>query len=260
MGSIIGKVLFTGVGSLFVLFGLGMIKFGWEVMSPVREMEAEELSSIRDLTSGENAEIQGTVKPTEEGTIKTPVYANEAVSFMTEVQERSGSGNNRSWSTYHDEQDEVPFIVEDETGTIRVVPPDDIRPTVDIDWERFGAGADKEEVPKPVRDYLSNIDRANVDAGLDIGPVEMGNRQRCGEGAIEPGDDIHVYGYVDEIDHGWGDTGLVLTREDGGEFVYSTVDVDKVTTKTKLIGFLIIGFGGVWTILTLVGAISPWVF
>lgn len=257
--SVIGDVLFTTVALVFASFGLGIFKFGRMMTVPVRAMEAEEPTPVGELAPGEPAEVNGTVEPGEDGTVETPVYGREAVEYTTKVQRRTDrSGTRGGWYTYHEEGESVPFVVSDETGEVRVEPPADRDPNVEGTWVRFGAGVD-DPLPEPVRAYLSGLDAASLDAGIDVGPLSLGSRQRCGEAAIEPGDDIHVYGYVDDATHGWDGPRLTLTAGADTPFVYSTVDPEVVQETTTRVGLAVSAFGLLWMAVVLMAGLLPWI-
>lgn len=257
--SIVGDVLFTSVAILFASFGAGIFKFGRMLTVPVRAMEAEKPTPIGELTPGEPAEISGTVQPAEEGTLETAVYGHEAVEFTTAVQRQTDkSGSRGGWYTYHEEHESLPFLVTDGTGEVRVDPPGNVDPNVETEWVQFGAGVD-EPLPDPVHNYLSRLDEANLDAGIDIGPLSMGSRQRCGEASIEPGDEIHVYGSVTEPEHGWDAPDVTLTSEGDTPFVYSTIDPEVVQEATTRLGLVVSGFGLLWMVVVLVSGLMPWI-
>lgn len=257
--SIVGDVLFTSVTLLFASFGAGIFKFGRMVTVPVRAMEAEEPTPIGELTPGEPAEIDGTVQPSADRTLETPVYGHSAVEYTAKVQRRTdGSGTRGGWYTYHEEHGSVPFTVTDETGGVHVDPPENRDPNVEAEWVRFGAGVD-DPLPEPVHDYLSGLDAANLEAGIDVGPLSLGSRQRCGEAAIEPGDDIHVYGAVTDTEHGWDTPQLTLTSTEETPFVYSTIDPEVVQETTTRLGLIVSGFGLLWMAVVLLAGLMPWI-
>lgn len=259
MASLIGKLLFSGVAVLFALFGLGIFKFGRMLSADVRAMAAAERTPVGELSSGGTAEVQGTIRPAEEGTVETALYGREAVEFETRVQRSTeGGGSSRSWSTYHEEGAGLPFRVEDETGSVRVEPPDELEPAMAMEWERFGAGADGDLSPA-ARSYLSGVEAADLDDGIDVGPLSLGSRQRCGEGALEPGDDVHVFGEVVAVDHGWGETSLKLTGDADSSFVYSTVDQADLEETTSTLSLAVSAFGLLWTTVTLFAGLMPWI-
>lgn len=259
MASLVANLLFTGVAFLFALFGLGIFKFGRMLSADVRAMAAAERTPVGGLSAGETAEVRGTIRPAEEGTVETALYGREAVEFETRVERSTdGGGTSRSWSTYHEDGASLPFRVEDETGSVRIEPPEELEPAMAMEWERFGAGADGDLSPA-ARSYLSGVEAADLDDGIDVGPLSLGSRQRCGEGALEPGDDVHVYGEVVEVDHGWGETSLVLTGDRESGFVYSTVDQADLERTTSALALAVSAFGLLWALVTLVAGLLPWV-
>ena len=257
--SVIGDLLFTAVAFVFASFGVGLMRFGQMTTVPVRAMEAEEPTPVGDLSPGETVEVNGTVEPATEGTVPSPVYGDPAVEYVTKVQRRTSKGGNRGgWNTYHEEQASHPFVVSDETGEVRVEPPAETAPNVPMEWTRFGAGVD-ETLPDPVQSYLESVESASGDAGLDVGPLSLGSRQRVGEGTISPGDEIHVYGRVTQSDAGWDSPDETLTADDG-TFLYTTIEPDVVTETTTKVGIAIFAFGLLWTAVTLFAGLTPWIF
>lgn len=256
MVTVVDKLLFTAVMVLFALFGVGIIRFGRMVSATARAMAAEERTPAGDLEPGGTAEVHGTVEAAPEGTVESPLYGREVVEAVTKVQRRTSGGDAApGWRTRHEEHVRAPFVVADDSGAVRVEPPADARPTVPMEWTRFGAGAD--EAPERVRTYLESIDGADPDAGLDAGPVSLGNRQRCGEGSLQPGDDVVVYGQAVEATADPDGPDVAIT-DDGSRFVYSTLDEAELASSTSKLVLMIYGFGALWIVFTLFGGLVPW--
>jgi hypothetical protein len=258
MAALFGKLLFSGVGLLFSLFGVGIIWFGRKVGTEARAMEAEKRTPAADVAPGGQVEVHGTARPADEGPVETPLYGWDALDAVTSVQERAGRpGAGSGWRTLQQEHSHVPFVVTDEGGEVRVDPPADANPVVRMEWEGFGAGA---EASDHARECVADTEAADPDVGIDVGPVTTGRRQRCGEGAIRPGDEVVVFGQAVERPGDWGETDVVITGGEDETFIASELDEAEITGTVTKVTIAIYAFGVVWTLATLVGALSPWLF
>jgi len=235
MATLFGKLLFTSVGLLFSLFGVGIIWFGWKVGTESRAMKAEERTPAADVTPGGSVEVHGTARPAEEGPAETPLYGWDALDAVTSVQERSasaGSTTRGGWRTIQEEHTHAPFVVGDDSGEVRVEPPPDANPVVRMGWEQFGAGA---EASEHAREYVADIEAADSDVGIEVGAVTTGRRQRCGEGAIRPGDEVVAFGQVVEAPGEWGEADVAVTGGEDETFIASELDEAEITgTVTKV--------------------------
>jgi len=96
-----------------------------------RELRKAPLRRIADLAEGERARIVGGVKPFER-TLTSPLSGRPCVLYTVLVQRRVQSGKNSRWKTVIDDQQGVPFIVDDDSGRA-IVDPTNARISLETD-------------------------------------------------------------------------------------------------------------------------------
>lgn len=209
-----GYSFYSGVSTLY----RGVVLWRSDPVS-VLEAANEDTASQDAVT-----ELVGTARPAEE-TVASPFSEGTSLVADWEVEEYDTSGDDNDWDTIASGREQVPFRLEDDTGSIVIEPTEsDLTLSTGAEVE-VGRGSTADE---PIASFLEEID---VDPGAgdeaSLGPltVATGDRRRYTEHRIDPGDDVHVYGPV-ERDFGAataaGDVNAVVRRTAGdGLFVLS---------------------------------------
>lgn len=156
------------------------------------------LEAANEEAGDEDADVEliGTARPAEE-TVAAPFTHATSLVAEWEVEEFDTSGDDREWDTIASGREQVPFRLEDDTGSILIEPAEsDLTLTTGAEVE-VGRGSTADE---PIATFLQEAD---VDPGAgnesSVGPltVATGDRRRYTEHRIDPGDDVHVYGPVE---------------------------------------------------------------
>jgi len=173
---------------VLVLMGLAVLVGPWILLLGVRRLRKGYTIYANDPVDAGGAHLERGVVEVEgsarslEGTL-TGTYSGEPAVAQTWRRERKqeetdDDGNtNESWRTVSRGSDSVPFLVEDQTGSVAVDP----------------SGAN-------LSIGTSEVTRDDT--------IRFGNRDRTYreyEGRIEPGDTVHVYGQLREDDDAPGD-------------------------------------------------------
>jgi hypothetical protein len=194
------------------------------------------------------AEIEGkAVAEADTGTVTAPFTGSECLAYTYEVEELRSSGKNSSWHTLDEGQGGVDFIVEDETGRVRVNPQGaDIRP--EAHTIRVSPG---DELPGRIESYLASSDDVDKQDGtLDLMVTELsvGNKQRFTERRLDVGESVYVYGQAFRDDRAaeWGSNlvDAVVKRGDATP-VFVVSDTDERTTAWRFgrkgLGYVALG-------------------
>ncbi|THJ25261.1 MAG: hypothetical protein CAF45_001800 [Nitrospira sp. CG24E] len=100
--------------------GFGLLIYGWTIHRRKRWIENIPTSTIRSLALG-LVEISGRAQP-EEGLLSAPFSGLPCVFYSYTVEERLGSEQPARWETLATGTSEQPFVVNDATGQVRVMP------------------------------------------------------------------------------------------------------------------------------------------
>lgn len=190
-----------------------------------RQMSSEEAEpvSVAEAAPGTVA-VSGTARPGEDGTIPHPLSRGEALVAIGSTLERSSSAEGGTSITTDERSTEtVPFVVEDDTGSIRVDPEGAVHHG---QRERF----DSDEVDETA--LSAWLGRTDVSSGSDVG-----YRQQL----VEPGDEVYVFGEAVATD---GDPDASsLTIRDDGDLVVSTEGREDVSSSGTLSGIIMLFIG-----------------
>lgn len=181
---------------LFVAIGVAITAAGLRRVYHAGLMWRNEPVPISDATrTSAPVEFEGTARPLDEGqTVLAPFEGEEALLFTYEVErkERKNRSNSRgsrtTWKTVASGEVTRPFVVEDDSGGVRVDP------------EEATIAPANEEQKASTGSALSDRVRLRLSAlteefDLDsILPQATSKQRRFTEGHIAPGDQVHVYG------------------------------------------------------------------
>lgn len=242
------ELVFPLLGVVLLGGGVGLIRKGRFYVEQSERIAETGVTDVGSLQRG-TAAVQGTARVLEEaGTVTTELTGEEAlvsrsrVSTVDETRDHDGDDvEMRSHSVVHEAEQSVPFLVEDDTGTVRVDPPEeaDVRLEENVETVRSGDGP-------TVADLAEDPDAA-VTGTVSVGDTRelRDYRRRYEQAAIVPGEAVYVLGEaVDRAD--WDGESYELT---GGEnprrFVVSDLSREEVRSGGKIGAYLAYAFGGV---------------
>jgi hypothetical protein len=231
---------FWGIGLLLAL-GVGLSYGSWYSYKSRQLIRGTPTSTIRSLAVG-LAEVKGRALPVDES-VTSPVSQLEACLYEIEVEEkRARHGHGRQgqrsdhWVTVAAVRNEVPFLVDDGTGT---VPVDDESRQLVVEPEEELALDEGEEPPASLVEWAKAQDleaEASSDelSGLDVDSargdvedlIEPSNRERrITEKVIAEGEEVYVLGAARRREDASSRTNaqnLVMTEHEGtGRFLLS---------------------------------------
>lgn len=127
-------------------------------------------------------------------TLQAPFTGTACLACEYEVQEWQNTNNGGHWNTLAEGSDAVPFLAEDDTGSV-AVDPEEAEFSLEVDAEiESGSG---ETPPEPVQRFLEGIGVDREEGGTrSFGPISVntGDKRRYVERRLDPGDPVHVYG------------------------------------------------------------------
>ena len=202
-------------------------------------------------------EIEGRAVEGDAGTVEAPFTGSRCLAYTYEVEELRSSGKTQSWETLDTGMGGVDFVVDDDTGRVRVDPTG-----ADFHFEDHTVTVDPgEELPDRLADFVARspeVEPQNRTVDLHITELNTGNRQRFIERRLDVGEDVYVYGQVRQGPSGaWGSDlvdALVGRGDETPVFVISDTDERGTAwriAKTGLLKFV----GGVMAlgIVTVIG-------
>jgi hypothetical protein len=214
------------VGGVFLVVGLIQLARASSEFRTVYHIVTNDPVPIRELpTRSGPVEIEGTAAVADDHDPVQSIFTETpCLAYEYEVEEYRSSGKSSSWHTLDQGSSAVPFVVEDETGAVRVRP-DDAEFRFEDHTLRVDGG---EEPPERIREYIDRTDDVDPqDKSLDVVVTELnyGNDQRFTERRLDPGEDVYVYGTAGRGPGGeWGSRLVDAVVENGPgipEFVVS---------------------------------------
>lgn len=183
VGQAIIVLVCLAIGGLIALVGVGYL----QTYNRVRKTDPV---SVRRLTDTDTeVELSGTAKA-HEATNRSPLTDTECLAHDWKVKQYRGSGTKGSnWSTLDAGETRHPFRLVDGTGTALVGPEG---ATLELTTEETIEVGPDESPPRAIDDYLDETDEIDR---------EHDRKRRYTEQRLEPGDDVHVFGPVQRVDH-----------------------------------------------------------
>jgi hypothetical protein len=211
------SVVAVAVGGVFLVVGLFILGRGVGEFRKVYHILTNDPVSVRDLPSRTGpVEVEGRARPADDHEPVRSLFTDtECLLYEYETQEYRSSGKHSRWKTIDEGMRGVPFLVEDDTGAVRVEPAGaDLRfadHTIRVD-----AG---DRPPDRVARYVAATDDVDPqDGSVDLGVAELdyGNDQKFIERRLDPGEDVYVYGAARRgSDTEWGSRLVDAVIEDG---------------------------------------------
>lgn len=199
---------------------------------------------VIDLDGG-HAKLEGRVADDGE-TIAAPFTGRECVVVEAAIERYQTAGSTNGWEADHTELKSGPFTLEDPTGSV----------TVDPSGAELSLATDHEHLievaEKPTGPYAEFVDEHDIYIFDDEG-VSEAQELKFVERRIEPGDEIAVFGPVDDSgvqrrirdgDGGWFASSLFSIADDRDELTTSvgTGIISLLFSLTFLVG----GLGFAW--------------
>jgi hypothetical protein len=196
-GGTIELLVPVALSTVGVVVGVVLLRRAFRTRRRARALSKADPTPIGDLSVGDYAVVAGATRPTEEGTVEAAILDEEALLVDTSVESlnRRATDTAGTRTTDHESTDAVPFVVEDDTGRVRVELPEEARVRLGSETDLkishdamavHRPGAFGDDVPEGVREYVRNHDTAAT--------YTRWYRQ----GAVRPGDRIRVAGEVTE--------------------------------------------------------------
>jgi hypothetical protein len=235
--------------ALAVLGGAGYLLYtGGRELRAVSHVLANDPVPVRDLHGRAGpVEIEGTAAAgADGGTVTAPFSGTECLAYAYEVEELRSSGKHSSWHTLDEGRDAVGFVLEDDTGRVRVDPTG-----ADLRLEPHAARVSPgDELPDHLARYLASseaVERQDATVNLLVTELNVGNEQRFTERRLDVGEPVYVYG---EARSGpaaeWGSDLVDAVVEDGPAapvFVVSDTDERGTAWRFARVGLVRVGLG-----------------
>lgn len=150
-----------------------------------RALRRTQRVSIAEAPDGELARIVGRLRFADLEPLSAPMTNRRCAYYEIEVEEQSGAGNNRSWSTvlkHHEHLDR--FIIEDETGQALIEPG---APKVVLTMDKHLSSGMHKDPPLELRSFL-------MVHGVSTEGMLFNKTMQYTEGALEEGELVAVLG------------------------------------------------------------------
>jgi hypothetical protein len=257
--SLVGNVIISGVGIVFVLVGLYTMNGGRLERAQSKRIADTETTKIRELNPG-TVEVKGTAHLAEDASlVDSPITKQAGLAFYVEMEEWESSGQGGgNWETKHEKQTANPIVVDDDSGEVRVELPPDGDLNVDQEETTVEAG---DEPPENIRQYIK--DEAAVDEAprREFGPLRTGERRRYSEGVLKPGEEVYVLGTArNDEDADWGKHSFIIDEPtEFGDFVLSNKSEEELVREGKRGGLVSLVLGGSLVVAGIAATVFPWI-
>lgn len=245
-------VAFVAVGGYVALGSLRQAFLALRLLRthrvPVRELMEE---TGRQVTLVGTAAVASGHEP-----LEGPFSGRPSLVVGYEVKEERTShdantnSTRRTWKTIDEGWTSVPFVLDDETASVRVDPAG-AQFSVGVDESTRIAGGRRP--PERIRTFVETNERVDSEeSGFDVGPIRLstGRDRKYVEYRLEVGDDVCVLGTPRAAR---GEVGEVNAVVDGGT-PFVVVDGDPQSAAVRLVGgsLLPLLFGGLFAVVGLV--------
>jgi len=197
---------FLAVAGAVAVGGVLALRQAYRELRPVYHILTNDPVPVRDLPTRDGpVEVQGTARLSEDhGTVHTPFTESNCLAFEYETQEYRSSGKSSYWKTLDKGGAWVPFLVEDDTGAVRVDPEG-----AELHFEEHSVRIDGgQEPPERIAEYIAgteDVDPQDRSIDLVVTELDYGNDQRFIERRLDVGENAYVYGSVGPAPGGeWG--------------------------------------------------------
>lgn len=209
--STFGVVLLTG------LVGAGLLAVGFALreVGAIRQVVGGPSTDIYSLSTGISGpiSISGTAQRYDDE-IVSPFTGTVSLALAYEIQERRSTNNGTEWVETDSGRAAVPFLLEDETGSVLVDPS---RARLGLDSsERIEVDGGERPPPRVYRfiDQRADVDAEDQTWDLKIIELNVGADRRYVERRLDPGEAVTVFGeaaYEPGISSRVGQVNVVLS-------------------------------------------------
>ena len=174
-------------GLIYLLFGLGagvyLFVDGFSEYRKYQLILQTPTSKVRAIAMGQ-VELYGTVVPAKEKLLTSPLEKKRCVYYSAIVEELRSSGKRSEWHAIFEERKELPFFLEDETGTVLVDPTQaEYELREDFSWKSGW----RRETPRTLSSFFA---AHKIVEGSGLGKRTL----RCKELRIDPEDKVYLNG------------------------------------------------------------------
>lgn len=227
------------VAGLVVVLGVAVAAFGWRAGTTARAVANTAVTDAGALTDPGRVALHGVARKPDFTGNRAPFSARSYLVARWTVEEWRESDTSSHWSTLATGHEAVPFVLEDDTGTVAVDLSGDASVTVDPDRmrERHEVAPD-DSPPRAVQVFETKTDAVGEQRGSSLNVLDGGRQdgtRRYSEGLVTPDEEVYVLGTAERRD---GD--LVVTGD--GPAVVSTAEPGTVDAD-----------GGRWRLYVLLG-------
>lgn len=212
----------VGFVLLFFLLGLFMVYKGFDEYRTSRLIRDTATETVRAVAAG-RTELTGTALPIDT-VFHRPFTDGEAVYAHYEIRERDDSGSDGSdWRTVDMDTWVAPFVLEDDTGRIRVEPEVTAKFEISDEHSTTITVGEGQAPPPAIQQFLEEV------AG--VGPGD--DKRKYVEEVIPPETSVYVLGGAEQRDEEAGTNAdrLVVRRDAGSDrFIISDMSEDELTT------------------------------
>ncbi|MFC6953825.1 GIDE domain-containing protein [Halorubellus litoreus] len=227
------------VAGLAVVLGALVAGYGWRSGVTARALSNTPVSDVEALTEPGPVALHGVARKPDFTGNRAPFSARSYLVAGWTVEEWRESDSGSRWSTLATGHEAVPFVLEDDTGTVAIDFSEDADVTVDPDRmrERHEVAPD-DSPPRAVKVFETKTDGIPEQRGSNLNVLDTERRdgtRRYSEGLVTPDEEVYVLGTAERRD---GD--LVVTGD--GPAVVSTAAPEAVDAG-----------GGPWRLYVLLG-------
>jgi hypothetical protein len=211
-----------GIVLLMFLIGLVVIYKGFDEYRVSRLIRDTATERVRSVAVG-RTELAGRARPAD-SVFHQPFTDGECFYAMYRVEEYRESDDSSDWHTVAFDMWVAPFLLEDDTGRIRV------EPTATAKFEISDANTTEITVPAGrsppagVGEFLESVD--------GVGP-DVDERRRYTQEVIPNGSSVYILGGAEQrdVEEGRNEDRLVVRRDDGSDrFVVSDMAEDELAS------------------------------
>jgi hypothetical protein len=230
----------TEVAAIAVVLGLVVAALGWRAGATARAVSSTSVSDVASVDEPGLVALHGAARKPDFTGNRAPFSARNYLVARWMVEEWRESDSGGRWSTKGIGHQSVPFVLEDDTGSVPVEISDDADVTVDPDRmrERHEV-APGDSPPSAVAVFETKTDGIGQRRESNMNFLDRGRKEgtrRYTEGLITPDEEVYLLGTAKRRD---GD--LVITGD--GPTVVSTATPGNVD-----------GVGGGWRLYVALGA------
>lgn len=194
----------TEVTAAAVVLGVAVAALGWWSGVTARAVDNTPISDVASLEEPGRVALHGAARKPDFTGNRAPFSARNYLVASWKVEEWREGDTSSSWSTQGSGHEAVPFVLEDDTGTVTVdlSGDDDVVADPDRMHERHEV-APGDRPPQAVRVFETKTDGISEQRDSNMNPLDMGRKEgtrRYSEGLITPDEKVYVLGAAERRD------------------------------------------------------------